>query len=244
MEFRTETGQLVPAVTAAQMREVDRIAIEQHGLGILQMMENAGRSLAQHVMEMLDGATGPVMVLAGSGGNGGGGVCCARHLHNHGVKVYLALNKSASTLTGATLNQVFIAQASGLRPIDISEVDDLIDDAPIVVDALIGYSLYGSAEGEAADLIEIANERAQRILSLDVPSGLNATTGEAEGPVICPTRTLTLALPKTGLAAVSCELYVADIGIAPALYRQVGITVGPFFGPAYWVKLAVDSVLP
>jgi NAD(P)H-hydrate epimerase len=241
MEFRTETGQLVPAVTAAQMREIDRIAIEQFGLGILQMMENAGRCLAQNVMEMIGGATGPVMVLAGPGGNGGGGVCCARHLHNRGVEVYLALNKSASTLTGATLNQVFIAQSGGLRPIDISEVNNLIDDVPVVVDALVGYGLHGAADGEAAELIEMANERARCILSLDVPSGLNATTGESEGPTICPTRTLTLALPKTGLAAAPCELYVADIGIAPALYRRVGITVTPFFGSAYSVKLVVGG---
>jgi len=67
MVFRTEDGVVVPAVTAEQMREVDRIAVEEFGLGILQMMENAGRSLALNVMEMLDSADGEVTVLVGSG---------------------------------------------------------------------------------------------------------------------------------------------------------------------------------
>jgi NAD(P)H-hydrate epimerase len=82
MEFRTEDGAIVPAITAAQMREVDRIALEEFGLGVLQMMENAGRNLAQNVQDMLGGAGGEVAILAGSGGNGGGGLCCARHLRN------------------------------------------------------------------------------------------------------------------------------------------------------------------
>ena len=71
MAFRTVDGILVPAVTAEQMREVDRVAMEDFGLGILQMMENAGRSLAQNVMDMLDGVRSEVTVMAGSGGNVG-----------------------------------------------------------------------------------------------------------------------------------------------------------------------------
>jgi NAD(P)H-hydrate epimerase len=90
--FRTEDGLVVPAVTAEQMREVDRIAVEEFGLGILQMMENAGRNLAENVLDMLDGARSEVAVLAGSGGNGGRGLCCARHLHNRGFQVWVVLD--------------------------------------------------------------------------------------------------------------------------------------------------------
>jgi NAD(P)H-hydrate epimerase len=78
--FRTPEGIPVPAVTAEQMREVDRIAVEDFGLGILQMMENAGRNLAANLMEMLASMDGEVTVLAGAGGNGGGGLRSARHL--------------------------------------------------------------------------------------------------------------------------------------------------------------------
>lgn len=79
----------VPAVTAAQMREIDRIAVEETGPNLFQMMENAGRNLAVLVTELL-GANwqgAEILVLAGGGGSGGGGICAARHLANHGARV-------------------------------------------------------------------------------------------------------------------------------------------------------------
>ena len=90
MVFQTENGLVIPAVTAEQMREIDFIAMEDLSLGILQMMENAGRNLAQNVMDML-GADEPgrgseIAVLAGAGGNGGGGICCARPARRAGTE--------------------------------------------------------------------------------------------------------------------------------------------------------------
>ena len=81
MTFRTEDGIVVPSVSVDQMQEVDRIAVEEFGLGILQMMENAGRNLAENVIDLIGETGGDVAILAGGGGNGGGGLCCARHLH-------------------------------------------------------------------------------------------------------------------------------------------------------------------
>jgi len=116
------------------MREVDRIAVEEFGLGILQMMENAGRNLAENVMEMLGKAKGEVTILAGSGGNGGGGLCCARHLHNRGFTVWVVLSKEAAALTGAVRNQLQILQTVGLRPVASSQVEEAIRRAQLVVD--------------------------------------------------------------------------------------------------------------
>ena len=241
MSFRTEDGVIVPAVTAEQMREVDRIAVEEFGLGILQMMENAGRNLALNVMDMLVGAKGEVTILAGSGGNGGGGLCCARHLHNRGFKVWLVLSREPETMTGAARDQLHILQASGLNPTDPTQARELLDRAQIVVDALIGYSLRGAPHSRAAELIELCNQQAARILSLDVPSGLNATTGEAPGVVVRPERTLTLALPKTGLHSVSGEIYLADIGIPLKVYHQLDLSFEPLFGQDYWIRLERHS---
>ena len=84
--FRTPTGRDVTAVTADEMRAVDRVAVEEVGLQLLQMMENAGRILAWHVREVRD-ERGPVIVVAGNGGNGGGGMAYARHLVNRGIQV-------------------------------------------------------------------------------------------------------------------------------------------------------------
>jgi NAD(P)H-hydrate repair Nnr-like enzyme with NAD(P)H-hydrate epimerase domain len=84
IRFMTELGADVPAVDSAQMREVDRIAVEETGPSLYQMMENAGRNLALLAMQLLDGGweRAKVLVLAGSGGNGDGGICSARHLAN------------------------------------------------------------------------------------------------------------------------------------------------------------------
>ncbi len=237
LTFRSDEGRTVPAVTAAQMREVDRIAVEIFGLTILQMMENAGRNLAGNVIEMLGDEHGQIAVLAGSGGNGGGGLCCARHLHNRGFTVWIVLSKDASNLKGAAHHQLHILQAAGIEPVEPSKAEEVIRRADVVVDALIGYSLRGAPRGRAAELIEQCNAFAARVLALDVPSGLDATTGETPGAVVQPERTLTLALPKTGLQGVPGELYLADIGIPPAVYDQLGLAVETPFRGRYWLKL-------
>ena len=238
--FWTEQGVPIPAVTAEQMRQVDRIAVEEFGLGILQMMENAGRNLAQNVMDMVGEATGDITVLAGAGGNGGGGLCCARHLHNRGFQVRLVLDREASAMHGAAATQLQILQAAGFEAIDPYQATAAIRRADVVVDALIGYSLRGAPRGRAAELIELCNLHARHVLSLDVPSGLDATTGGAPGGVVQPERTMTLALPKTGLHSIPGDLYLADIGISPEVYHRLGLSFEPPFGSRYWIPLEMD----
>jgi NAD(P)H-hydrate epimerase len=237
MTFWTDDGIEVPSVTADQMREVDRIAVEEFGLGILQMMENAGRNLAENVIDLVGETGSDVAILAGGGGNGGGGLCCARHLHNRGFRVWVVLDRDEATLKGAARNQLRILRAAGVQPADPSQARNALDRAQIVVDALIGYSLRGAPLGRAAELIDLCNEHAAHVISLDVPSGLDATSGQAPGQVVRPDRTLTLALPKTGLRSVPGELYLADIGILPEVYQRLGLTVESPFGERYWVRL-------
>src|SRR5258707_3582118 len=87
--FVADNGVEIPAVTADQMRQVDRIAMEETGPNLLQMMENAGRNLASLSMQLLGGGSkdAVVVVLAGPGGNGGGGICAGRDPSNHAVDV-------------------------------------------------------------------------------------------------------------------------------------------------------------
>jgi NAD(P)H-hydrate epimerase len=235
--FRTTTGRAVPAISANQMREVDRIATDVFGLGLLQMMENAGRNLAGNALEMLSRPHGRVVVLAGAGGNGGGGLACARHLHNRGLDVTIVLDRDASALTGAPANQLAILAATGIVPAHLAEASRLMRHADLVVDALIGYSLHGAPGGQTAELMELCNAAGRRVLALDVPSGLDATTGATPGVVVRPERTMTLALPKTGLLAIASDLFLADIGIPSELYRHIGIELAPVFGSVYWLRL-------
>jgi NAD(P)H-hydrate epimerase len=240
-QYRTADGISVLAVTAEQMREIDRIAMDDFGLGILQMMENAGRNLAGHAVAMVPSSDSEIVILAGGGGNGGGGLCCARHLHNRGYRVRIVLDRLPSELRGSAAAQWRILSRAGLGEVDDRVLPGVMSDADLVIDALIGYSLRGAPKGRAAQLIQLCNDCGRRILALDVPSGLDATTGEAPGDVVRADRVLTLALPKTGLKAVPGELYLADLGIPPEVYRRLDLTYTQPFGTAYWVQLVGQS---
>jgi NAD(P)H-hydrate epimerase len=112
-------------------------------------------------------------------------------------------------------------------------------DPGLVIDAVIGYSLGGAPRGPARDVIEWATEHEAPVLSLDVPSGVDSTSGEAPGAHIRAATTMTLALPKTGLdAAAVGDLWLADIGIPAEVYRRVGIAVpSDLFGDRYRVPI-------
>ncbi len=238
--FETEDSDIIPEVDEDQMREVDRIAMEDFGLGILQMMENAGRNLAQLTMNLI----GPprketVVILAGSGGNGGGGLCCARHLHNHGYPVKIFLSKDAEELIGAAKTQLNILMKSGIMPMSYENAEEEIPKAKIVIDALIGYSLISAPRGKIKELISLANIHAKQILSLDIPSGIHSSTGETFGEYIKADRTLSLALPKPGLQNNAAgELYLGDIGIPPEVYRPLRIKLDNLFKDNYWIKIS------
>lgn len=230
--FQTPDGRAVPAVTAAGMREVDRVATDEFGLALLSMMENAGRALAAHAREMADGS---VTVLAGGGGNGGGGLAAARHLANRGVSVRVVLDREQRAFEGAPATQLSVHQRAGTT---VETGRDALGEPSLVVDALVGYSLEGPLRGTARELVAEVGSLSAPVLSLDVPSGLDATTGEVPGEAVTPDRVVTLALPKAGLRATG-ELFLADIGIPPAVFREAGIDYeNPF--DADWVRLAAD----
>lgn len=237
--FFTNDGLEVPAVTAAQMREVDRIAIEETGPNLFQMMENAGRSLALEVLDRLGQAQpgGRVVVLAGRGGNGGGGICAARHLVNRGVDVRLCLAEPDRMSEVSAFQRSVYVNAGG-REIAAGELSAMRPS--VVVDAVFGYSLRGTPRGPAAALIAWANDLAVPVLALDVPSGIDATTGEASGEFVQASWTLTLALPKTGLSADRCgALTLADLGIPASVFHRIGLQYRSPFGPRFRIALRI-----
>lgn len=239
--FLTDSGIEIPSVTEAQMREVDRVAIEDFGLGVLQMMENAGRGLALSAIALAGSPPGKsIAIVAGSGGNGGGGLCAARHLRNHGYQVQVLLTKPEGEYRQAAAAQLQIIMNAGLKPTPIKDAAQVLSNSDIILDALIGYSLKGPPEGLVRELIQTINQSPGRILSLDLPSGVNATSGETPGEYVTADQTLTLALPKPGLSHPDAgEIFLADIGIPPQVYDPLGIRFDPFFGDNYVLKLTV-----
>ncbi len=224
----------LPVLSVAQMREVDRQMEEEYGILLVQMMENAGRSLADLAQAWLGGSIAgiPVLVLAGKGNNGGGGLVAARHLANRGAEVQVVTASPIDAFGDVPAHQLQSLLSMGVSVTPAGDGWEL-PSADLVLDALIGYSLDGAPRGEVADLIRLANSHPAAILALDVPSGLDADTGQAFAPCIRAAATLTLALPKTGLLAGSRDivgdLFLADISVPSGLYAGLGIEAPPLF---------------
>lgn len=221
----------LPSVTSDQMREVDRLAVDEFGLQLLQMMENAGRALADAALRLFGPAT--ATVVAGPGGNGGGGLAAARHLINRGVEVDMCL-----LLPVDQMNAEAAGQAKILAAMRVVTVED-IGSPDLVVDAIFGYGLSRAPTGRAKWLIEQMNEGVSPVLSLDLPSGLDATTGRAPGAAVMAGATLTLALPKSGLLGVERvgDLYLADLSIPAGVYERAGIEHRLIFDRSQIVRL-------
>lgn len=225
----------VPWVTVAQMREVDRLMVEEFGIDLARMMENAGRSLAVVARWMLggDAAGRRVLVLAGPGGNGGGGLTAARHLHVAGALVEVALAAEPAHMTGVPGEQLAILHGMG-----VPFATDVEGRRDLVVDAVSGYGLAGPPSGRAAELI--ASTAGRRVLSLDVPSGLELATGVLHAPAVRAEATVTLAAPKTALrtSGATGRLLLADISVPSAVWGRLSLPAPRVFGMAPVVEIS------
>ncbi len=233
----------IPSVTISQMAEADRAMVEDYRIELAQMMEIAGRHLAHLARDCFLGADPrgkSVAVLAGHGGNGGGALVAARRLAGWGARVEVALPRPAIAFSGVPAHQLEIVERLGF-PLRFAGTPGEVD---LVIDGLIGYRLEGAPRERVAELIRWANDQRAPVLALDVPSGLDADSGEALEPTVQATATLTLGLPKAGLLRDAAkesvgELYLADIGIPPALWAgaDLGIDVGPVFAKAEIIRV-------
>jgi len=231
-----------PALSVAQMIEVDRLAVERFGVTLLQMMENAGRSLAVLArQEFLKGrcAGRSVVVLVGKDGNGGGALSAARRLFAWGATVRVVLSHPIAELSPATAHQVKTLQEMGLVMLF-----ETVTGADLILDGLVGYRLKGHPYGRTAELIAWTNRQITPVLSLDLPSGLHGDTGVPAEPCIRASATCTLALPNQGLLTPKArpmvgELFLADIGVPRVLYQSpsIGLEVGPIFSDSDIVKV-------
>lgn len=218
----------VPSVTAAQMAEVDRAAIDEHGITLEMLMENASRQIAVACRALLGDVEGRrIVCLAGTGNNGGDALGAARRLHGWGANVRAVLAAGRERLHGRTnMLQHDILSSMGVPIASIEEAR--LGDADLLVDGLLGYSVRGAPRGNVELLIREADRSRVPILAVDLPSGLDPDTGAPLGVTIRAAATVTLALPKTGLVRTPSrnlvgELLLADIGIPPAVYERFGI---------------------
>jgi NAD(P)H-hydrate epimerase len=203
--------------------------VEEFGINLFQMMENAGRSLALLAKtKYLSRLENPcIVVLAGTGGNGGGGLVASRNLLNWGYKVIILTSKNIEDYHGVPKQQfeTLITMDADIIPFD--NFNKSIN-CNLIIDALLGYSISGNPRGIVKEMIQWANHtklsQDMPILSLDLPSGIGPE-GEVFTPVIRADTTLTLALPKQSMYKNNTrnyigELFLADIGVPPKLYES------------------------
>lgn len=203
-----------PTVTAAEMRAVDERA-QEYGVTVERLMENAGYQVADLVRAEFGGR---VAVYAGPGNNGGDGLVAARRLHGWGFDVAVVLaTREMDGPAGEAL--------ATLERLDVPLHDPGEEvEADVAVDALLGLGLDGPPR-EPFDRLVAAVNSADRVVAVDVPTGVDADTGEVYEPHVDADATVTLALPKQGL--LDCppcgDLHLADIGVPPAALRDLGI---------------------
>jgi len=224
------------ALTAAEMREVDRLTMERYGVPGLTLMENAGRSVAEFIEERFPRLERRrIVVLCGKGNNGGDGFVAARHLLAMGARPAVYLFADPGEMQGeAGMSLGRWPDASGelhvvLGADKMPAAKAALASADIIVDALLGTGARGPVGGLLREAIEAVNRRkgGQYVVAVDIPSGLAADTGEAQGTAVKADYTVTFTAPKVGMLLGSADSYVGQlevraIGSPAELIEEVG----------------------
>ena len=220
-------------LTAAEMREVDRLTTARHRVPSLTLMENAGRSVAEFIETRFpDLASRRILVLCGRGNNGGDGFVVARCLRKRGAKPEVFLIGNPSDVQGdAATNLIRWKKVGRLHTedrLDRTEFANL-PAGSVIVDALLGTGLRSPVGGRLREVIEAVNEHeaGTLVVAVDIPSGVAADSGAVEGAAVVADHTITFTAPKPGM--VDREgghrvgtLHVRQIGSPPALVEETG----------------------
>jgi len=214
----------LPGITREQMAEVDRIMVEDFRIPIELMMENAGLNLANLAINLSKNPYSNYIIIAGTGNNAGGGIVAARRLASWGVNVQIIFPKGVNELKDVPKNQVIRAKQLGIEIVNGLPDDSLnFKDYSFFIDAYLGYG-FTPRQDDISDSVFNFLSNISNLLSLDIPSGLDATTGNNYSG-INPMATLSLGFVKQGLLITEQknvgDLYVADIGIPISIYYKL-----------------------
>jgi NAD(P)H-hydrate epimerase len=216
--FSESEAEMTRALTASQMREIDRKAIEDYKIPGLILMENAGRGAAGVVRSMITDDR-PVGIFAGRGNNGGDAFVITRHLHNNriSVEVHLLGKKDSVREGGDARVNMEIVLNMGIEVRELaadSEIDALeLGKYGLIVDGLLGTGLSGEVGGQYRALIEKMNASGVKVLAVDIPSGLSADEGVPLGAAVKAAATTTFGAPKLGFEAPGASEYTGKVHV-------------------------------
>lgn len=214
------------AANTGQMREIERMTINEYGISGTVLMENAGRAVAECAASY---NAERYTVVCGKGNNGGDGCVAARHLYNMGKQVTIMMIGRPEELSGDARLNYEIAKKIG---IDIEEglKEDTLKNSDVIIDALIGIGIKGAPRGEIKEAIISINRSGKKVVAIDVPSGVNTDTGAVEGECVRADDTVTFGVHRLGLACCpgaqyAGRVHVRDISFARQAIDRQGIDV-------------------
>ena len=199
--------------TAMHIKQLDNLASQKYGIPLSNLMENAGKSIFDEIIQTFSNRG--FAVFCGKGNNGGDGFVVARLLKSHGcdVKVYLTHDRSELSDTA----QIAFDRLKE-QQVEVLAITDAVEEDTVIIDALLGISVSGAPRGIIKTAIDTINSMDNTVIAIDIPSGLSADDGKAPGSVVKADYTYTLALDKVGLNiypgnTLCGKKKVLDIGI-------------------------------
>ncbi|MGB9613633.1 MAG: NAD(P)H-hydrate dehydratase, partial [Candidatus Margulisiibacteriota bacterium] len=231
-------------ISAKEMQKLDQHAIEVLGIPQIALMESAGRAVAEEISKVKK--SGTICVVAYKGNNGGDGLVAARYLKNlnYEVLVFLLCKKEEVLGSAQTNLEILSKMRIPIYERNLLKLEHLLKKSNVVVDAIFGVGFKGKISGDLARAVELINKYHKKsgyyVVAVDVPSGVDATTGKIDPHSVCADLTVTFAYPKVGLLKYPAvknigKLVVADIGIPYDLEKQKTQKLG---------KQIVDFYLP
>lgn len=227
----------IPKITGSQMQQLVMLATGKYGLDGRVLVEHTGRNLVTLAQEFAP--EGPVLIVAGRGDNGSGGLAAARLLGLRGRKVWVVPTHEADNYSGTPREQLEL-----LRHIPTVRVKTSLPKMKfaLVVDAAIGTSLEGPPRGRTLDMITVLNKMqvGTCVVSVDVPTGMQADDGAIPGEAVQPSMTLAVGVPKVGVepGEKAGRVFVGDLGFPPGVFEGLGLD--PLQLPAFVTEVTKD----
>ncbi len=233
-------------VTAAEMREIDRRAIEEFGVPSSDLMERAGSGAAEVVVDSGLEPGSKVAILCGNGNNGGDGFVAGRHLKTWGAEVICWTIGERDELGADTLRNLIHAEDVGvrIRAFRPRESDDALRrdlaDSALTIDSLLGTGARGRLREPLRLIAQLTNAHAKRVVALDLPTGMDADSGAADPDTIRSALTITFGFPKRGMYVLPGREYCGDVVVIDLGYPED--TIGVSTGVLLWNE--IGNLLP
>lgn len=217
--------------SVSEMRKLDKRAVKKYGIDEILLMENAGNAVFYAIEKEIGTKNNKFLILAGSGNNGGDGMVVARKLHSNGIKVKLFLLTDEQKLKGITKKNFKILKNIGIsikkKPGE-SDIKKALKETDVIIDAMLGTGLSGEVKGIYKKTIKLVNKSGRKVVSIDIPSGINGDTGTIMGVAAKSDITVTFGLPKIGNLNYpgyghAKKLFVSHISFPPELYNDKAI---------------------